>query len=56
MNLTIEACKYCFIASCKDLPFFKAVHGIAFYLDLGLRLSTVNLRCLHCVYIGRGIR
>lgn len=30
MNLTIEACKYCFIASCKDLPFFKALFGFGF--------------------------
>lgn len=51
----IEVCKYCFIVSCKDLFFFKVVYGIVFYLDLGLRFFIVNLWCLYCVYIGRGI-
>lgn len=46
MNLTIEACKYCFIASCKDLPFLKQWYCLLFGFGFGAFYSEFTVFAL----------
>lgn len=51
MNLTIEACKYCFIASCKDLPFFKAVVLPFIWIWVWGFLQWIYGVCIACISV-----
>lgn len=51
MNLTIEACKYCFIASCKDLPFFKTVVLPFIWIWVWGFLQWIYGVCIACISV-----